>query len=339
MTIKKRLVRVAALAAAVLILVCSCVVPISAAGVTDGLDTLSLYSYWNLRYITVFYSDGDIAMFEFPNVFYGGNNQSQVITLTNDNATKTLDIQFTTLSDINPQAPNEVRCMFMLAGISSMRFHFVDSVIKPYPDLSPAVGNFTTVTVPYFTVDTQAVDSLNSVYSSVRPVTTLTGYDFVFANSSGTFNGIVPSSYTDGVYNLIFPESTLQAEYDFFTAQGYQGILNQWPYYNDIQTTVSFTSYGSSENVPFYVYLPLSNTTNDVYADTNFVSQFYQKYYEGVPTYVQPEYNADFTGWLGTAVGGFLSFQFVPGISLGILLLFILGIGAFHLFLKFFSGG
>ena len=49
--------------------------------------------------------------------------------------------------------------------------------------------------------------------------------------------------------------------------------------------------------------------------------------------------SGDFTGWISTALSGFLSFEFAPGIKISTLLLFVLGIAGFNIFLKFFAGG
>lgn len=55
-----------------------------------------------------------------------------------------------------------------------------------------------------------------------------------------------------------------------------------------------------------------------------------------VPT---PPYEADYTGWLGTAVGGFLDFELFPGFSLGGMLGILISFSFIMLFLKFFAGG
>ena len=64
--------------------------------------------------------------------------------------------------------------------------------------------------------------------------------------------------------------------------------------------------------------------------------QYHDKYF---PAYRFESGAVDFTGWLSTALSGFLSFEFVPGISFTMLLYFFIGVGCFVWFLKFFAGG
>lgn len=333
---KKHLIKILSILGCVVVALSSFLMPVMAAGITDGLDTVSMYSYWNLRYLTVQFTDGDVAMYEFPNVFYGGRAQDQEVTLVSDNTSKTILFEVSTFVDVSG-SNNEVAISFDTSDISSMRFHFIDSVIKPYPGMIPSLGDQTSVYLPYIIVEPARVVSLNSNYSEVRPVTTMSGYDFVFANSVGSWNGLIPVEYETGVYQLAVPQDDYDAAVQFYESQGYQSN-DIWLYYDEIITTINLRN-DDNYSPLFTVYLPLSNATSNVYADSNFVAQYYQKYYHGVPHVDPSDYNVDFTGWLATAVGGFLAFEFMPGVSFGILLLFVIGVMAFFYFLRLFAGG
>lgn len=49
--------------------------------------------------------------------------------------------------------------------------------------------------------------------------------------------------------------------------------------------------------------------------------------------------NVDFTSWISTAIGGFLNFELVPGLSIWSIFLGVIGIGLVVAFLKYFAGG
>lgn len=94
---------------------------------------------------------------------------------------------------------------------------------------------------------------------------------------------------------------------------------------------------------------PLYDTSGVTITNTQAYSDFMAYY--GFPTldkYIDtdgtiikpsPPYKVDFTGWLGTAVGGFLDFELFEGFSLGGLLSVLIGFSFIMLFLKFFAGG
>lgn len=336
MLLKNKIIRTLAVIICILAVLSASVLPCFAAGLTDGADTLSMYSYWNLRYLTVMYTDGDIAMFEFPNVFYSGRLQEQTIVLKNEDNTRELFMDISTNVNVTG-AYNEVAVTFDLTGISQLRFHFVDSVIKSFPGSVPSLGDDTSVYLPYFIIEPGLVTSLTGNYNDVRPVTSLPGYDFKFADYVGSWNGLIPSDYVSGVYTLAVPESDYSVLLDFYELQGYSSA-DIWPYFPEIITTLNIRQDSDLSNL-ISIYLPLSNTTSNVYADSNFVAQYYKKYYQGVPMSQEGAYNVDFTSWIVTAVGGFLSFQFMPGVSFGVLLLFVFGVAAFVYFLKLFAGG
>lgn len=66
-----------------------------------------------------------------------------------------------------------------------------------------------------------------------------------------------------------------------------------------------------------------------------------QKYIDTDGTIIvpSPPYEGDYTGWLGTAVGGFLDFELFPGFTLGGMLGILISFSFIMLFLKFFAGG
>lgn len=94
---------------------------------------------------------------------------------------------------------------------------------------------------------------------------------------------------------------------------------------------------------------PLYDTSGVTITDTetyrNNMSYYgfptFEKYIDTDSTIIKPSlpYEADFTGWLGTAVGGFLDFELFDGFSLGGLLSVLIGFSFIMLFLKFFAGG
>jgi hypothetical protein len=105
----------------------------------------------------------------------------------------------------------------------------------------------------------------------------------------------------------------------------------------------------SGDGFVFKLRYPLYNTAGVVITGTTIYNVNMAKY--GFPTmskyidtdntYVPPlpDYNVNYTGWLGTAVGGFLDFELFPGFSLGGLLGILIGFSFVMLFLKFFAGG
>lgn len=57
------------------------------------------------------------------------------------------------------------------------------------------------------------------------------------------------------------------------------------------------------------------------------------------PSYRYDSGSVDFTGWLMNGLTGFLSFEFLPGVTFSALLAFIFGLGVFFAFLRYFAGG
>ena len=102
--------------------------------------------------------------------------------------------------------------------------------------------------------------------------------------------------------------------------------------FSKIHSTVVF----GADTYSFSLTLPIISPGDNQTVDEDFYSirTFITKYFP-----INQEYSMNFLSWLATAIGGFISFEIMPGITISSLLLFIFGIGAVFAFLRYFAGG
>lgn len=75
-------------------------------------------------------------------------------------------------------------------------------------------------------------------------------------------------------------------------------------------------------------------------SDGDDLSPYYTRFQDAVNGNMSNnELNVDFTTWIGTSIGGFLSFELIPGLSLWAVFIGIFGIMILLAFLKYFAGG
>lgn len=337
----------------VMVLVCSFVTPIAASGSTDDINSYMFYSYWNLAKIRVVYADtGEIVIYDMPQTFYETNSYYyENITLKSASSDRTLALNTYVGSTIIKKP--SVAFLFDVKPFSSITLYFEDSVIRSYPlnfGNTTLPGYNTVETVPVLqlpTNDSSVISSFLGSYTAYRPMNgeSSDDYTFKFGSESGSF-GLVASSHeavlnsgTLGTFNLfdLFPYSLYKSEMAYYANNISTNTRLQIPYYSSITADMNFNfSNVTSDTYRIGIALPLGLASNDV--SFNSVSTWYDQYFTGYKQFGDGV-NLDFTSWIATAAGGFLSFELIPGISFGVLLTFILGVAAVNFFLKFFAGG
>lgn len=351
--IKPFLKRSAAWLGVVMVLLCSFVTPIAASGSTDDINSYVFYSYWNLAKIRVEYADtGEIVIYDMPQTFFETNSYYyEEITLRSASSDRTLSLN-TYVGSTVIKKPS-VAFAFDAKQFSRITLYFEDSVINSFPleFINPVLPGYNdTETVPVLQLpgsDSSVISSFVGSYTSIRPMNghIEDDYTFKFGTESGTF-GMEASSdevslNTSALGSLslfdLFPYSLYRKELSYYANNVTENSISQIPYYKDITVDMNFNfSNVTSETYRIGIALPLGLAVNDV--SFNSVSDWYLRFFNGYKQVVSPT-KVDFTSWLATAVGGFLRFELIPGISFSTLLFFILGIGAVNLFLKFFAGG
>lgn len=107
-----------------------------------------------------------------------------------------------------------------------------------------------------------------------------------------------------------------------------------------------------TESAELVLWYPLLDTSGIIINESNAYQRWYDNYsmpnmtkyvntfgVEPPPTPLPPDYEVDFTSWIGTAVGGFLNMELMPYFSIGGVLAILVGFSIVMLFLKFFAGG
>lgn len=336
--IKPFLKRSAALIGAVIVFVFSLVIPSFASGESSTNAGDFYYSYWNLTKIYCSYSDGTFAIFDLPQTFYLTNSYyTQDLSLSSSSGGKSLEIQ--TYVGTTVLTSPSVSLIFSGEGISNIQFIFEDSILKSSSNYAISSSDPDIVCPVFSTGSNLAISSFTGSYTSVRPMNGLDhdDYTFKFGSNSGSF-GLTyvddgSAAANQGYKYLALDPSILQIEFDYYQSNGF----NRIPHFSNIVVDVDFTVVQTSGNYNIGLALPLGKSSS-VDGSFNDVSDWYGRFFSGYKQVVSPT-KVDFTSWLSTAVGGFLRFELVPGISLSTLLFFMLGIGAVNIFLKFFAGG
>lgn len=341
---KNVLYRILSVIGVVAVLVCSFVVPAFASGSTSDSSQQIYYSYWNLAKMIVTYQDGTTAIFDMPNTFYITDSYyNETITLTSSNG-KTLLLRVyvgSTLLD----APS-VSFSFDVKSFSKIQFVFEDSIIRYFPinfgsssQMPPGYSRVEVVPIIQLPNDTNVISSYSGSYTSVRPLNGSADDDFTFKfyehSSSFGLTEYVSDYDLLNLYDLV-SNIAYQEEVSYYKDFSYNTI-DDVPYFKKINVDLVF-DFSSVSDSSYYIGLafPLGAAYNGY--SFNPVSEWYSLFFTGYKQFGDGV-NVDFTSWISTAVGGFLAFDIIPGISFGLLLTFIIGVAAVNFFLKFFAGG
>lgn len=154
-------------------------------------------------------------------------------------------------------------------------------------------------------------------------------------NISSRYVTIIP---IEVLMNYSTQKTIVIAEYSGFLDVDYYTYNGDW-----LETEASGDGYLLKLQYPLYDTSGVTITESETYREFMSVYGFptFEKYIDTDGTIIMPSppYKMDFTGWLGTAVGGFLDFELFEGFSLGGLLSVLIGFSFIMLFLKFFAGG
>jgi hypothetical protein len=343
-------IRSSAFISAALVFLCSFASPALAAGVTSDPTAQIYYSYWNLTKMIVTYNDGTIAIFDLPTTFYETNsyytNDIVIDSLTSD---KTLSLRCYVGSTVI-QKPS-ASYIFNARDFQSVSFVFEDSVIRYYPtnfgptSMPPTYNREETVPIIQFPNSTNVISNFSGYLENTRPVYGSSEDDFTFKfETTNSYYGLTESdpfsndSIVNGQYLYdLFPYSLLQSELAYYRDNISVNTALHIPYYPIVKTDITFDfSNVSSDIYNIGISLPLGAATNNY--SFNPVSEWYARFFSGYKQFGDGA-TVDFVSWISTAVGGFLAFEIIPGISFGLLLTFIIGIASVNFFLKFFAGG
>ena len=330
--------KTSAVFAAFLIFVSCLFVPSFASGESSTNSGDFYYSYWNLTKIYCSYSDGTFAVFDLPQTFYLTNSYyTQDLSLSSSFGGKSLEIQ--TYVGTTVLTSPSVALIFSGEGISNIQFIFEDSILKSSSNYLISSSDPDIVCPVFSTGSNLAISSFTGSYTSIRPMNGLDhdDYTFKFGSNSGSF-GLTyvddgSAAANQGYKYLALDSSILESEFDYYQSNRFTRI----PYFSNIVVDIDFSVVQTSGNYNIGLALPLGKSSS---ADGSFndVFDWYSRFFSGYKQVVSPT-KVDFTSWIATAVGGFLRFELVPGISFSTLLFFMLGVGAVNIFLKFFAGG
>ena len=338
-----------------IVLVCSFASPIAASNVASDSSSPLFYSYWNLTKIIVTYNDGVTAVFDLPTTFYESNSYyTNDIVIDSLNSDKTLSLSCYVGNTLLKRA--SASYSFNAIDFSNISFIFENSVIRYYPTNFGSSGSMPsgynrneTVPIIQFQNSTNVVKSFSGYAEYVHPVYGSSEDDFTFkfetlnsqfglvASDPFVNNGFIDTDIGSiSVYDLV-PYSLYSSEVQYYKNNISVQDALQVPYFPlvKVDMQLDFTNV-TSDTYKIAVALPLGISYNNY--SFNPVSEWYERYFAGYKQYGDST-NVDFTSWISTAVGGFLAFEFIPGISFGLLLTFIIGIACVNFFLKFFAGG
>ena len=343
--------RILSVLGVVILLFCSVAMPVFASGSTsDPENTDVYYSYWNLTKIEVVYADtGETVIFDMPSTFFqttGYYNEN--ITLTSGSTDRTLSLR-SYVGETLLEDPS-VSFAFDVKPFSSVSFIFENSVIKPYPTIfvnSSAPGYSADLAVPViqFQNDVDVVSRFEGNGTSIRPMHGAVDDDFTFKFGRNEFD--FGQNYSDyiglslPVYDLV-PNSLLESELRYYAESITPNTRLHIPYYDYIRTEIDLDfSEVTSSTYNIAIALPLG-VGHGGYS-FNHVSEWYSTFFTGykmpvMTNGITDSVNIDFSSWITTAVGGFFSFEFIPGFSLGMILFFVIGLAAVAFFIRFFGG-
>lgn len=330
---KPFLKRSTALIGVVMVLVCSLVVPSFAIDFSTSFTGEVMQPLFNYDYLVIYYSGGQRVTFSLKDVFFGVPFSDSTITYTLTDLSGERSITVT-LSDADfDQIRYNSGSGYVSMPYWRLSFDISAELVENISiGCSEAIYNYELLSTVYNIYK----DDLRFLDANYRDLSYSYSNDAVFyypLYSYGDGGSVVGRQLAS--YDLSFsssnasgfpisPNANISKLVDFLPGDIYRKYL----YFSDFVTTFSPNS-ADGDTIRFNIfYIPESHVIS--------FKDYYDTYF---PAYRTDNVAVDFTGWLSTAVGGFLSFEFIPGISLGTLLLFMLGVGAFNVFLKFFAGG
>lgn len=338
--------RFLALLASILVLMSVLVVPVMAYTVVPEQGT-RYQSLWNLTAVEVTYLSGQVALFDLPSDWF--SNSQEIINLTisyddPDGDPNNLQISNITHGDIGSSYNlRYARMKFFSYNATSMRFIFDDTLI-PYTALggsdyaiSPMMIENTHVTTDgrfnfgYAYLTTNEGQVVGRRYASYGN----TSIDNLYGGNDGPPN--IEGDPVDTGFFCLTPNNSWIHFFEGYSPflDGSRGLSGEFMHFFNMDCTATFTS-----NVDgVYLYVPLIRSDLAV--------SFYDYIYATFPGYTvnTPDSGdswasfAKLGAFFTTVLGGFLSFEFFPGITLGILFVSILGLLLLIAFLRWFAGG
>lgn len=294
-------------------------------------------------YISVTYDSGNEVVFNLKDVFFGRAfvDRTQVFTVTGSDGSTILSF---TLSDMEllqlPFMINgtaiylpywRLRFQFPVNFMSSISIHCRESIYD-YGMLSSAYDNGCD-NITFYT-------GLNYTDCDFRYYNdTDFYYPYYVYNNNGAVVGRSLNSI-DISHEEIFNSSSLgDSGFDISPRASVKSLYNYLPtavtssdliYFSDFTTSITLQS---GSELPEYAimdiyYVPVNNTVT--------FHDYYNNYFPG---YRYDLDSIDFTSWLVNSISGFFNFQFMPGITIGGLFAFVVSIGIFVAFLRYFAGG
>lgn len=336
MKVKSFFKRSFSLLAAVFVFAFCFVSPSFAVDSSDSLTARTMRPLFDYDFMEVYYSDGSKAVFNLKDAFYEHFLMDDELSYN--------------LYDYNTA--------------SVISFHFQDLKLEQVPIMIEG----TTVRLPYWRLimDMSVSDIDRVVIGCSESI-----YDYFVLNTAYTnfrdqFN-FFDSEYNTSYSNFTYSNNSL-FYYPSFTFNDDGAVIGRTLLSRDISFSANNASsgYDISPNISIsslaalmpntigtkYIYFSDFTTDFTIPSDADILSlqicyiptesvvtfkDYHDLYFP--PYTINSDATADFAGWITTAVGGFLTFEFIPGISFGMLLGFMLGVGAFMAFLRYFAGG
>lgn len=328
--------RACALMGVVAVLVCSFVVPACALDFDSGQPKDLMYPLFNYDSVEVTYSDGSSACFNLREVFYQSYMDDKILSfqLRDLNGTdRQIGFTFNDLtfeqvnivvSDVEVTLPYwRLSFDMTLNDIRSFRLN-VGETIYDYSSLNVAFNNNHDMLYFY-----------NENYSQNQNAFSVSNNGlFYFPKYSYRNGSIVGRSMSEK--DLSYSLSAASSSVSISPLTSVSSLISLMPEAN--HTYLYFSDYDVDFTVPedaYYARFVIHYIPE--YSRPSFASYrgtYFPNYYIN-----EADISVDFTGWINSALTGFLNFEFGPGLKISTLLLFVLGIGAFNIFLKFFAGG
>ena len=329
--------RVSAFVSAFAVFLMSLVTPSAAVDETDNLKSSIITPLFDYDYLQITYSGGYKAVFNLKDVFYDraiGDDRFLDISLESiDGSGVIVNFRLSNidLSQVKVQSGNAVVTLPYWALSFDMDADYIDSFsigcresIYNYRLLREAEQSFYD-NVTFYSPDPGVVPTFSYRFDGdfYYPE-----YEFVDGHLVGRSLETLPLDFSRervaGSLPIVSPEYSLERLASYLP----DNLFNDYLYFSEFTSSFSFVN-----NAPDYCsfvihYIPRS----DVVSFIDYRNAYFPDYVHEIGTF-------DFVGWIGNAIGGFVEFEFFPGLTIGALLAFMIGIGCFVAFLRYFAGG
>lgn len=294
-------------------------------------------------YISVTYDSGNEVVFNLKNVFFGRSfdDRSEVFTVTGSDGSTILNFTLSEMElkrlpfNINGSSIYlpywRLRFQFPVNFMSSINIHCRESIYD-YGMLSSAY-NTGSDSITFFT-GLHYTDSDFRYYNDADFY-----YPYYIYNDNGAVVGRMLNTLDiseERVFNSanlaedgfeISPSVNVKDLYDLLPSSVTSSHLI---YFSDFTTSITLLD---ADELPEFAmmdvyYVPVDNLTT--------FKEYYTNYF---PSYRYDIESIDFTSWMVNSISGFFNFQFMPGITIGGLFAFVVSIGIFVAFLRYFAGG